>query len=93
MQKMEIKFKIANENTTREVVKNNLELFHKLDLIGVKNINTAIDYLHITNVYDEYRWIDNERERKDVVASKLKVTKKTVQNALNLMRKTIKLKI
>ena len=90
---MEIKFKIANENTTREVVKNNLELFHKLDLIGVKNINTAIDYLHITNVYDEYRWIDNERERKDVVASKLKVTKKTVQNALNLMRKTIKLKI
>lgn len=93
MLQVEIKFKVATKNTVREVVSNNLELFYKFDLAGVKNISTAIDYLHIVNTYDQYKWIENECTRKQTVASALKVSKKTVQNALNTMAQVINLKV
>lgn len=93
MLKVEVKFKVKTENTVREVIYNNRELFHKLDLAGVKNISTAVDYLRIVETYDEYAWIENNKERKEIVASQLKVTKKTVENALRLMQEVISIKI
>lgn len=93
MPKVEVIFKIKAKSKIHEIVDNNLELFHKLDLKGVKNISTAIDYLSIYKAYNQYSWIDNERERKETVASQLKVTKKTVENAINLMRETIEIKV
>lgn len=93
MLKVEVKFKTKTKNTVRELVQNNLEIFHKLDLAGVKNISTAIDYLLIVNTYDQYNWIEKETERKQAVASQLKVTTKTVDNALALMREILTFKI
>ncbi len=93
MLKVEVKFKVKTKNDVREIIQNNLELFHKLDLVGVKNISTAVDYLHIVNTYDQYNWIEDEAKRKETVASQLRITKKTVQNAINLMKQAIELKI
>ena len=67
-------------------------MFYKLDLSGVKSINTAIDYLSICEEYEKYNWIKSEVEKKEVVASKFKVTVRTVNIALSLMRKKIELK-
>ena len=67
-------------------------MFYKLDLTGVKSINTAIDYLSICEEYEKYNWIKSEVEKKEVVASKFKVTVRTVNIALSLMRKKIELK-
>lgn len=80
------------EITIRELVENNLQMFYKLDLSGVKSINTAIDYLSICEEYEKYNWIKSEVEKKEVVASKFKVTVRTVNIALSLMRKKIELK-
>ena len=80
------------EITIRELVENNLQMFSKLDLSGVKSINTAIDYLSICEEYEKYNWIKSEVEKKEVVASKFKVTVRTVNIALSLMRKKIELK-
>lgn len=93
MLKVEVKFKVKTKNTVREIVQNNIELFYKLDLVGVKNISTAIDYLHIVNLYDSYDWVEDECERKEIVASQSKVSKKTVQNALNLMARALEIKV
>ena len=80
------------EITIRELVENNLQMFYKLDLSGVKSINTAIDYLSICEEYEKYNWIKSEVEKKEVVASKFKVTVRTVNIALSLMKKKIELK-
>ena len=80
------------EITIRELVENNLQMFYKLDLSGVKSINTAIDYLSICEEYEKYNWIKSEVEKKEVVASKFKVTVRTVNIALSIMRKKIELK-
>ena len=93
MPKVEVIFKIKAKSPIYEIVQNNLELFHKLDLKGVKSISTAIDHLTIYNTYKQYDWIENAKERKETVASQLKVTKKTVENALNLMNEIIEIKI
>lgn len=93
MLKVDIKFKVKTKNSVKEIVENNLELFHKLDLVGVNKISTAVDYLLIYNIYEQYAWIEDERKRKEQVASQAKVTRETVQKALNLMEAAIELKV
>lgn len=93
MPKVEIKFKIKSEATIEDIIANNLELFYKLERAGVKSIQTAVDYLTIVQTYKTYTWIENESKRKETVASQLKVTKKTVQNALNLLQTEIYIKV
>lgn len=90
---MEIVVKDKKSFSVEEVISTNLQIFHKLAVVGVKNINTAIDYFQILEVYKKYDWIDNFKERKEVTASQCKVTLRTVENALALMGQIIEFKI
>lgn len=69
----------------KDVISNNLEMFFKLDLIGVKKISSAIDWMRIYNVYQEYDWIESKIERKKVTASACKVSVGLVEKAIYFM--------
>lgn len=73
----------------KEAIEKNIELFYKLDKIGVKNIATAIDYATIFNDYKKQVHIKNETEKKRVVAKRFKVSVSSVEKAVCLMGKVI----
>ncbi|MEJ5105502.1 hypothetical protein [Chryseobacterium sp. MYb328] len=75
--------------TVKEVVLNNRSLFYKLNKCGVKNIETALDYLSIYEQYENQKHIDSNMERKKVVAVFCKVTVRTVEIALQTMKRAI----
>ena len=79
------------EVTVKEIISTNLEIFFKLDLIGIKSISSAIDLMHIYKTHQEYLWIEKETERKKVVASVCKVSVSSVEKALCLMNKNLKI--
>lgn len=79
------------EIAVKDLISSNLEVFFKLDLVGVKSISSAIDLMHIYKAYQEYLWIDKETERKKVVAQACKVSVSTVEKALCLMNKNLKI--
>lgn len=79
------------EIAVKDLISSNLEVFFKLDLVGVKSISSAIDLMHIYKTYQEYLWIDKETERKKVVAQACKVSVSTVEKALCLMNKQLKI--
>lgn len=89
---MELKVNNIKSFSVEEIIGKNLEIFYKLSAVGVKNINTAVDYYMILETYKKYNWIDNFKERKEVVAEQLKVSLKSVENALNLMAQKIEKK-
>lgn len=64
-------------------------MLYKLNRAGVKNISTAIDYLTIYDEYHRYDWIKSCKERKEVVASKCKISVASVEKALFLMNQDI----
>lgn len=76
----------------KDIISQNLELFFKLDLIGVKNINTAIDYWTIYEAYQKHDWIEKISEREKVVADRCQVNVKSVRRARFLMEQKIDLK-
>ncbi|RMZ58967.1 hypothetical protein D1632_15490 [Chryseobacterium nematophagum] len=71
------------------MVSDNLEIFFKLDLLGIKNINTAIDYLSIYETYQKYSWIKKKSDREKVVADQCKISVISVKRALLLMNQEI----
>lgn len=83
---MELKVNNKQSFSVEEIIGKNLEIFYKLSAVGVKNINTAVDYYMILETYKKYDWIENFKERKEVVADQMKVSLKSVENALNLMK-------
>lgn len=89
---MEIKVSNPQQFSVEEIIAKNLEVFYKLSAVGVKNINTAVDYYMILETYRKYNWIENFKERKEVVAEQCKTTLRTVENALALMNTTIEIK-
>lgn len=89
---MELKVNNKQSFSVEEIIGKNLEIFYKLSAVGVKNINTAVDYYMILETYRKYDWIENFKERKEVVAEQLKVSLKSVENALNLMAQKIEKK-
>ena len=80
------------EIAVKDIISSNLEIFYKLDLIGVKSISSAIDLMHIYKTYQEYLWIDKEMDRKRVVAQACKISVSTVEKAVSLMNKQVELK-
>lgn len=89
---MELKVNNKQSFSVEEIIGKNLEIFYKLSAVGVKNINTAVDYYMILETYKKYDWIENFKERKEVVADQMKVSLKSVENALNLMKIFVEIK-
>ena len=84
------KLKIENkEIQVKDLISENLEVFHKLAVVGVKNINTAIDHLLIFETYQKYHWIEKPAERKRVVADVCKCSVRNVGYALTLMNRVM----
>lgn len=73
----------------KEVINKNLDLFYKLDKIGVKNIATAIDYATICDDYEKHSHIASHSERKQVVSRRFKVSVSCVEKAVILMGRNI----
>jgi hypothetical protein len=73
----------------KEAIDKNLELFYKLDKIGVKNIAMAIDYATIYDDYKKQSHISSEFERKKTVATRFKISVSTVERAVSLMGKLL----
>lgn len=73
----------------KEAIDKNLELFYKLDKIGVKNIATAIDYATIYDDYKKQCHITSELERKKTVATRFKISVSSVEKAICLMGKIL----
>lgn len=75
--------------TVKEVVSSNRGMFYKLNKCGIKNIETALDYLSIYEQYESHKHIESCQERKKVVATFCKVTVRTVEIALQTMKQAI----
>lgn len=57
-----------------DLIENNVALLYKLNKGGIKNINTALDYLVIYATFKTYRRIPEIMERKAVTAEHCKVS-------------------
>lgn len=75
--------------TVREAININRGLFYKLNKCGIKNIETALDYLSIYEQYENQKHIESSMERKKVVAVFCKVTVRTVEIAIQTMKRVI----
>ncbi|QQM25256.1 hypothetical protein [Elizabethkingia sp. M8] len=80
---------IKREVSVREFVSDNLKIFHVLAKNGIKNINTASEYLMIYDEYNRYQWIEDKNERLKVVADKCQCHFNTVNNAIKLMERVL----
>ncbi|CAA7195445.1 hypothetical protein [Chryseobacterium potabilaquae] len=80
---------IKTRYSVRDLVSDNLEIFFKLDVLGIKNINTAIDYLSIYETYQKYSWIRKKSDREKVVADQCKISVISVKRALSLMNQEL----
>lgn len=83
---------IEKKYCVKDIILSHLELFYKMALLGVKNLNTAIDYLSIYQEYQKYSWIEKISEREKVVALQCKVNISCVRRAKSLMEQSIELK-
>ena len=68
-----------------DLIREHRELLYKLDKAGIKNINTALDYISIQETYKAYNWIKDKGERKEVTASRCRVSVRTVATALSIL--------
>lgn len=74
-----------------DLIREHRELLYKLDKAGIKNINTALDYISIQDTYKAYNWIKDKGERKEVTASRCRVSVRTVATALTTLDQEIKI--
>ena len=65
-----------------DLLREHRELLYKLDKAGLKNINTTLDYVLIEDTHKAYEWIKDKGERKEVTASRCRVSVRTVATAL-----------
>lgn len=72
-----------------DLLREHREILYKLDKAGLKNINTALDYVLIEDTYKAYEWIKDKGERKEVTASRCRVSVRTVATALNTLDQNI----
>ena len=75
-----------------DLLREHRELLYKLDKAGLKNINTTLDYVLIEDTHKAYEWIKDKGERKEVTASRCRVSVRTVATALSLLDQDVDLK-
>lgn len=73
----------------KDTIDKNLELFYKLDKVGIKTISAAIDYATIYDDFTKQSHIKSIQERKSVVAKRFKTSVSSVEKAICLMTKMI----
>lgn len=67
-----------------ELLKQNELLLFRMERAGIKSIQTAIDYLQIYTTYESLDYVKSKVERKERVADRLGVSKRTVDTAINV---------
>lgn len=72
-----------------DLIREHREILYKLDKAGIKSINTALDYVLIEDTHKAYEWIKDKGERKEVTASRCRVSVRTVATALNTLDQNI----
>lgn len=72
-----------------QIIRANMEDLYKLQRAGVKSINTALDYISIADTYEAYSWIKDKEERKEVTASRCRVSVRTVHAALTALAQPV----
>lgn len=75
-----------------DLLREHREILYKLDKAGLKNINTALDYVLIEDTHKAYEWIKDKGERKEVTASRCRVSVRTVATALSLLDQDVNIK-
>ena len=80
---------VKKATCVQEMISAHLDLFLKLDRLGLKTINSAIDYLTIWEEYQKYEWIEDVSTRKQTVALKCKVSVRSVERSLYLMKQKV----
>jgi hypothetical protein len=72
-----------------DLIEDNAALLYKLNKGGIKNINTALDYLVIYATFKTYKGIPEIMERKAVTAEHCKVSIRTVSSAIEILESKI----
>ncbi len=75
-----------------DLLREHREILYKLDKAGIKSINTALDYVLIEDTHEAYEWIKDKGERKEVTASRCRVSVRTVATALSLLDQDVNIK-
>ena len=76
---------MSDKSKVLDLIENNVTLLYKLNKGGIKNINTALDYMVIYHTFRTYKGIPDIMERKAVTAEHCKVSIRTVSSALILL--------
>lgn len=76
--------------TVQKLIEENSEVLHLLNSAGVKNIQTALDYLAVSQLDKTMNYISSKTDRKNKIADQLFMSRRSVENALAIMRKEIK---
>ena len=66
----------------KSLIENNSEVLFQLQKFGVKNINVALDYLAIYNVYQSFSDIKSKMQRLELTADKCKIHSNSVRTAV-----------
>lgn len=76
----------------KKYLADNAEFLHTLNELGVKTIQTALDCLTIDELNTTFGYIKNKTDRKDRIADQIGVSRRTVDSALSLLKKSVKIK-
>jgi hypothetical protein len=72
-----------------EFVKSEIIILQKLSLVGIKDVNTAMDYLSIYETYMKYITIKSQMERIEATSIKCKAHTNTVRTAIKKMQEFV----
>lgn len=76
---------MSDKNKIANLIEDHIDVLYKLDRAGIKNINTALDYLAIIKVYQMYSKLNDKKKQKKETAEQCHVSIRTVELALQLL--------
>lgn len=76
---------MSDKNKIANLIEDHIDVLYKLDRAGIKNINTALDYLAIIKVYQMYSKLIDKKKQKKETAEQCHVSIRTVELALQLL--------
>ena len=76
---------MSDKNKIANLIEDHIDVLYKLDRAGIKNINTALDYLAIIKVHQMYSKLNDKKKQKKETAEQCHVSIRTVELALQLL--------